>query len=99
MPYLIYAVDFPGMENKREECRQAHRDFLKSYGNLVLASGALLEEDGTIIGGVSLLDTEDKTEAERFAYDDPYAKAGIRVKTIVQRWRRRWWEGVFLGNS
>ena len=84
MPYLIYAIDFPDMKQKRETVRKAHRDFLKSYGAKILASGALLDEDGqTIIGGVSLLDTNNRAEAERFAYDDPYAKAGIRAQTYI----------------
>lgn len=100
MPYLIYALDLPGMEQKRESARQAHRDFLKSYGAKVLASGALLDEDGkTIIGGVSLVDTDSRVEAERFAYDDPYAKAGIRDQTSIHRWRKRWWSGLFLDDT
>lgn len=100
MPYLIYAIDFPEMELKRESIRQAHRDYLKSHGAKILASGALLDEDGkTIIGGISLFDTNDRTEAERFAYDDPYARAGIRAKTSIHRWRKRWWNGFFLGDA
>lgn len=98
MPYLIYAIDFPNKEQKREDVRQAHRDFLKSYHTKILASGALLGEDEkTIIGGISLLDTDSREEAEQFAYDDPYAKAGIRAQTSIHRWRKRWWNGFFLG--
>jgi uncharacterized protein len=100
MPYLIYAIDHPEMEEKRESIRQAHRDFLKSYGAKVLASGALLKEDEkTIIGGLSLLDTNSFTEAEKFAYEDPYAKAGIRAHTHIHLWRKRWWDGKFLVND
>jgi uncharacterized protein YciI len=100
MPYLIYAIDLPDMEQKRESVRQAHRDFLQSYGAKILASGALLDEDGkTIIGGISLLDTNNRAEAERFADNDPYAKAGIRAQTCIHNWRKRWWNGLFLGDS
>lgn len=99
MPYLIYAIDHPGMETKREAIRQAHRDYLKSYGAKILASGALLDEDGkTVIGGISLLDTESRKEAEDFAYNDPYSQADIRAETLIHLWRRRWWEGLFLGD-
>ncbi len=38
------------------------------------------------IGGISLIDTEDRTEAEKFAYNDPYAKAGIRKETLILKW-------------
>lgn len=100
MPYLVYAIDHPNMEEKRESIRQAHRDFLASYGDKVLASGALLEEDGKkIIGGISLIDIDNVEEARRFAYEDPYAKAGIRSQTHIHRWRRRWWDGHFLSDQ
>ncbi len=100
MPYLIYAIDHSGMDQQREAIRQAHREYLKSHGNKILASGALLSDDGkTVIGGISLLDTNDREEAEKFANDDPYAKAGIRAKTLIHKWRKRWWEGSFLGES
>jgi uncharacterized protein YciI len=99
MPYLIYAIDHSGMETQREALRQAHRDHLKSYGVKILASGALLDEDGKmVIGGISLLDTESRKEAEDFAHNDPYSQAGIRAQTLIHRWRKRWWNGLFLGD-
>lgn len=98
MPYLIFATDFPNQETTREANRQAHRDFLKKYGDKILASGALLDEDGTIIGGISLFDTDDWHEAKLFADSDPYASAGIRAETKIIRWRKRWWDGSFLGD-
>jgi len=66
----------------------------------LLGSGALLSEDGSkIIGGLSILDTEDKNEAIQFAVEDPYQKVGIRMNTPVFRWRRRWLNGKFLGDG
>lgn len=97
MAYLIYARDFEGMDLKREEVREAHREHLRSMGDRLLASGALLDDEGKkIIGGVSLIDTEDRIEAEKFAYEDPYEKAGIRRKTVIIKWRKKWWSGKFL---
>ena len=94
MPYLIYARDFDNKNELREDLREAHREHLRAQGKKLLASGALLAEDGkTVIGGISLLDTEDREEAERFANDDPFARAGIRQETQILLWRRRWWEG------
>ena len=58
----------------------------------------LLDDDGkTIIGGISIIDTEDRSEAEKIASDDSYEKAGIRQETLVLKWRKRWWNGAFLG--
>jgi uncharacterized protein YciI len=98
MPYLIYARDSEGMDMQREQIRDAHREHLRSIGDKLLTSGALIDEDGiTVIGGLSLIDTDDRLEAEKFAYNDPYEKAGIRKETLILKWRQRWLNGVFLG--
>ena len=97
MSYLIYAIDFDDMHERREKIRSAHRDHLRSIGEKLLASGALLDEDGSkVIGGISLIDTDDYAEAERFAFEDPYHKSGIRENTKILKWRKRWWCGEFL---
>ena len=97
MPYLIYAIDYEGKDSLRESLREAHREHLSTVGNRLLASGALLSEDrATVIGGISLRDTESREEAESFARQDPFATAGIRRETHVLYWRRRWWDGHFL---
>lgn len=96
MAFLITSYDHPGMDSTREAVRDAHRQHLASVGKKLLASGALLGEDGTtIIGGASLLNTDDYAEAARFEAEDPYAKAGIRKTVTIVPWRLRWWVGCF----
>jgi uncharacterized protein len=96
MPYLTICLDHPGMEVEREAAREAHRAHLASVGDRLISAGALLDDDGvTIIGGATLLDTEDEDEARRFESEDPYAKAGIRRSVQVLQWRLRWWQGAF----
>ena len=97
MAYLIYAIDLPDKNDIRETIRDQHRQHLRSVGKKLLASGALLDDDGlTVIGGISLLDTDDYNEAEKFALEDPYEKAGIRKRLKILKWRKRWWDGEFL---
>ncbi|EFL89604.1 YciI family protein [Ahrensia sp. R2A130] len=96
MPFLITATDHPNKNAEREEVRQAHRDYLASFGKRLLASGALLDENGeNIIGGSSLFDTDDREEALLFESEDPYAQAGIRADVKITQWRLRWWVGEF----
>ena len=100
MPYLILAEDRPGMDSERERVREAHRAHLAAAGEGLLASGAILAEDGvTVVGGASLLDTDDEAAARAFEADDPYAAAGIRAKVTVVRWRLRWWRGAFRADG
>lgn len=100
MPFLILAYDHTNMHAERERVRESHRAHLASIGGRLLASGAILGEDGkTIIGGASLVDLETLEEARRFESEDPYAKAGIRKSVTVLTWRLRWWSGVFDPNG
>lgn len=95
MPFLILAHDHDGMDEKREQVRDAHREYLASYGSKILSSGALLRDDGRIIGGASLFDCHDHAEAVQFEAGDPYAIAGIRATVEIVHWRLRWWLGSF----
>jgi uncharacterized protein YciI len=100
MPYLIYAIDHEQMDSQRESIRNEHRRYLKSYGDKILASGALLSEDQEeVIGGITLLDVETLEEAEVFGKEDPYTKANIRRNVNILYWRKRWWNGQFLLND
>jgi uncharacterized protein YciI len=94
MPFLILAFDRKGVSRTRERLRDAHRAHLRAQGKKLLASGALLADDKrTVIGGLSLLATESRREAEDFAFRDPYELAGVRRVTKVIRWRQRWKDG------
>lgn len=100
MAYLILAYDHPGMEAAREAVRAAHRAHLASAGPRLLASGALLGDDGeTVIGGASLLAADSYEEAVRFEAQDPYALAGLRKSVTVMPWRLRWWCGEFAADG
>lgn len=48
-----------------------------------------MDEDGkTVIGGISLFDTDDYEEAKKFAFNDPYQKANIRRETKILKCER-----------
>lgn len=96
MPYLVYAIDYDEMDSTRESLREAHRAHLKSIGHKLLESGALLDDSGTkVIGGISIIDTDNQKEAESFTAEDPYSIADIRKETKVLRWHRQWINGEF----
>lgn len=89
MPYLIYAVDKPNSAKLRADTRDVHLKYLDDNKNLLLAAGALIDDDGT--GGnasVLIVDTDDRAEAEAFAAGDPFAKAGLFQSSTVTRWRK-----------
>ncbi len=97
MPYAIQTADKPGSAALRASTRPAHLDYLKAHQHLLLAAGALIEDDGTGgSGGILLVDTDDRAVAERFIAEDPFTLAGLFEKVTVPRWRKAFFDGKCL---
>ena len=74
MPYVIETWDKPGSQTVRAEHRPAHLAFLATHAAKLLACGAKLHDDGSDMGGgIYVLDTEDRNEAEAFIAADAVA--------------------------
>ena len=93
MPYAIQTKDKAGSSQIRADNRAAHIDYLTSQQHLLLAAGALIEDDGTgASGGLLIVDTDDRKEAERFINDDPFTKAKLFEKVTITRWRKAFFD-------
>ena len=89
MPYAIQTVDKPGSAALRARVRDEHLKYLDAHLHLLLAAGAVTSDDGTGgHGGILIVDTDDRKEAEAFAAGDPFTKAGLFEKVTVTRWRK-----------
>jgi uncharacterized protein len=97
MPYAIQTVDKSGHGHVRAEMRAKHLAYLKANQHKLLAAGALIDDDGTGgAGGILLVDTDERKEAERFVAEDPFTKAGLFEKVTVTRWRKAFFDGKCL---
>lgn len=97
MPYAIQTVDKPGSAALRAEARPAHLAYLVQHQKMLLAAGALIGDDGTGgHGGILIVDTESREEAERFIAEDPFTKAGLFQTITVTRWRKAFFNGECL---
>ena len=77
MPYAIITFDKSGSAKVRTDARDRHLAYLRENQHRLLAAGAMLQDDGgTGEGGVILLDTDVRDEAEAFIAGDPYTQAG-----------------------
>ena len=93
MPYVVQTKDKPGSSKIRADNRAVHIEYLTSQQHLLLAAGALIEDDGTGgNGGVLIVDTDDRKEAERFINNDPFTKAGLFEKVTITRWRKAFFD-------
>ena len=89
MPYAIQTQDKPDSAELRAKVRAEHLDYLTKNKHLLLAAGAVVNDDGTGgHGGILIVDTDDRAEAERFINEDPFTKAGLFQSVSVTRWRK-----------
>ena len=89
MPYVIVTKDKPDSLDLRTSVRGVHLEYLVANKDKLLAAGAKTEDDGTGgHGGVIILDTDIRAEAESFIENDPFAKAGLFESIEVSRWRK-----------
>ncbi len=89
MPYMIKTMDKPGITALRTELRPAHLEYLKQRQSLILAAGALLDDEGVSgNGGLILLDTDDRAVAEAFIGGDPFTRGQLFASIEVVRWRK-----------
>ena len=89
MPYVIQTKDKPDSFDLRMEAREEHIAYLDANKDKLLAAGALIDDDGTGgFGGVIIVDTDDRAEAQAFIDNDPFAKAGLFETATVTRWRK-----------
>ena len=93
MPYAIITIDKPNSLARRNEHRAVHLDYLTANQDKLLAAGAKTDENGEGgYGGIIIVDTDDRAEAEAFIQNDPFTKAGLFSSIEVVRWRK-----AFLG--
>lgn len=88
MPFAILFFDKPGSEALRAELKPAHLDYLTAHEDALLAGGAVLDEQDQPIGGLLVVDAEDRAAAERFIGDDPFQQGGLIASVRVLPWRQ-----------
>jgi len=89
MHFVFHCTDKPDSAAVRAANRPAHLAHLERHADAILAGGPLLGEDGTsAVGSLLILDFPDRAAAERFAADDPYARAGLFAAVTITPWRQ-----------
>jgi len=89
MLFVIQCVDKADHLQVRLDNRPAHVEYLKSFGDRLIAAGPTLNEaDDTMNGSVIILYADDRAEADAFCANDPYAKAGLFESVVVSKWNK-----------
>ncbi|KAG8148720.1 YciI family protein [Burkholderia catarinensis] len=94
MPYVIETWDKPDCLPLRMKARPDHLEFLAEHASMLLACGAKLDDEGKDLGGgLYVVDTDMRSEAQAFIESDPFFKAGLFEGVKITRWRKAYVAG------
>ena len=87
MHYVITAFDKENSLDLRMSVRPDHLAYAQEKGITVLGGPLLTEgDDPKPHGSMIIVEVSSREEAEDFAVNDPYNKAGLFEKVSVRRW-------------
>ncbi len=86
MLYALICTDKPKSVDLRMSVRPDHVAFLQGLGDQLKAGGPFLNDDGSPIGSLVVIEADSKEAAEATAAQDPYAVAGLFESVEVKQW-------------
>lgn len=86
--FAIHCIDKPNQLSLRAATRAEHLAYLESAIERILVAGPLLDDEGSPIGSMLLMEFSDRRAAVAFAAEDPYARAGLFASVAVTAWRQ-----------
>ena len=85
--FALYCVDKPNSLELRMANREAHLAYVGGFRDQLRLAGPMLDEGGDMAGSIILLEMETLAEAQAFAADDPYNKAGLFERVDITAFR------------
>lgn len=87
MRVALICIDKPGHLHVRQENRPAHLAHIEQSGVVEMA-GPFLTEAGEMAGSLVILSVETLGQAQDWAANDPYAKAGLFQSVEIREWKK-----------
>ena len=87
MRVALICIDKPDHLQTRIHNRPAHLDHITRSG-IVEMAGPFLDQNGSMIGSLVILSVTTMEEAQAWAKDDPYAKAGLFESVTLREWKK-----------
>jgi uncharacterized protein len=92
MLFIIFSIDKPGAQGLRDATRAAHIEYLDRYRDKIVLGGGMLADDGAgHKGSTIIVNMKSRAEAEAFARDEPFTKAGLYATQTICRMRKGYW--------
>lgn len=87
MHIALVAIDKVGAIQIRKDNRDTHLAYIAETG-VVETAGPFLDTDGNMCGSLVILKLDSIAEAESWAENDPYAKAGLFETVTLRKWKK-----------
>ncbi|MFO1108063.1 MAG: YciI family protein [Bradyrhizobium sp.] len=89
MLFLVYSIDNPksGKETRRKT-RTHHLKYVRDHKDMVIYGGSLLGSAGEMIGTLQIVEAADRPTLDRFLENDPYNKASLFEKIVINETRQ-----------
>ena len=89
MCYIIQTKDKPHQLETRRKLESKHRAYLDDNESMILAAGALLDDEGNDVGGgVYIISVDSREAADNFIANDPFNQADLFAEITIDRWRK-----------
>ena len=75
--FLLNARDKAGSGELRLATREAHLNWAGEFMDKIAMAGPVLTEDGSMAGSTFVIELPSLEDAQAWAANDPYAKAGL----------------------
>lgn len=87
MRVALICQDKPGHLQTRLDNRAAHLEHIRASGVVEMA-GPFLSPEGQMTGSLVVLEVETLAQAQDWAVNDPYAKAGLFENVTISEWKK-----------
>jgi uncharacterized protein YciI len=85
--FFVYGIDDEEVDGQLDELSEAHWAYMDQFADQLVARGPTLSRDGTAhTGSIHILEAADLGAARRFAFEEPFARAGLYSAVTVTPW-------------
>jgi uncharacterized protein YciI len=86
--YVIHCIDKPDSLALRMATREAHLAYARDTKLVQFrAGGPFFSPEGTMVGSMLIVESNDPERVREFSANDPYGKAGLFAKVDVRPWK------------
>lgn len=93
MTFAIITRDKNDHTAVREAFQNEHRRYLAKHKDILLAAGAMLNDNETgAHGGVLLVEVNSREQVEEFVANDPFQREGLFGELLITKWRKAFFD-------